>query len=382
MIREKIYQVLESGYPISRLSRSFDLFMMGLIMANVASVVFETVPIISNLYGDYLYAFDIFSVVVFTVEYILRIWVSIENPPVQRHGPIGGRIKFALSPFLIIDLLAFLPFYISLLFPIVDLRVLRIFRLMRMLKLARYSPALTSITRVIIEEKKALFASLFIMFGLLIISSTAMYYAERHIQPDIFGSIPQAMWWGLATLTTVGYGDHVPASEIGRFIGGIVMIFGLGIAALPIAIIASGFSTEIHRRDFVVSFSMVANVPLFSKMDVSTISKITKLLQAFDVPAGSIIIRKDEAPDAMYFITNGKVEVELLPNSIHLTSGEHFGEIGLIKKIPRTANVRAVTACKLLVLEQDAFDKLINSEPEALKTLQAITENRLSKQNN
>ena len=159
-----------------------------------------------------------------------------------------------------------------------DLRVLRVLRLFRLLKLVRYSPALQTLGRVLADEYRALLGALLVILVLLLFASTAMYFLERGAQPDKFGSIPAAAWWALATLTTVGYGDIVPVTPLGKLLGGVVMLLGVGMIALPVAIIATGFSQESSRHQFVVTWSMVARVPLFATMDESEIAEITKLL--------------------------------------------------------------------------------------------------------
>ena len=187
---------------------------------------------------------------------------------------------------MLIDLFAVLPFYFSWLVP-VDLRVLRVLRLFRLLKLVRYSPALQTLGRVIENEYRALLGALLIILVLLLFASTAAYFLEREAQPDKFGSVPAAAWWALATLTTVGYGDIVPVTPLGKMLGGVVMLLGVGMIALPVAIIATGFNQESSRHQFVITWSMVARVPLFATMDESEIAEITKLLYARNYLPGS-----------------------------------------------------------------------------------------------
>ena len=305
-VKHRLYEILEAGHPDDLASRIFDLVMVAIIVANLAAVAMETVASFDAKYGGAMRVFELMSVAIFTVEYLLRLWVADEHLPLRRYGPVMARVRFALGPYPIIDFLAFAPFYLSLILPAVDLRILRVFRLLRLLKLARYSPAMASLGRVLADERRALGAALLIMVVLLMLSATAIYYAERFAQPDKFSSIPAAMWWALATLTTVGYGDVVPLTNIGRMIGGLVMIFGLGMFALPIGIIASGFSNEIHRREFVVSWGMVARVPLFAKLDAMAVSRITNLLRSKVMPAGAVVTRRGEPADAMFFIAAGR----------------------------------------------------------------------------
>ena len=182
------------------------------------------------------------------------------------------------------------------------LRVLRLFRLFRLLKLLRYSPALLTLKRVVAREYRALLGALLLMMMLMLFSAAIIYFLEREAQPDKFGSIPAAAWWALATLTTIGYGDIVPITPWGKVFGGIVMLFGLGMFALPIAILATGFSQESARHEFVVTWSMVARVPLFSTLDAAEVAEVTKLLYTRLFQPGATIVHAGDPGGAMYFI--------------------------------------------------------------------------------
>ncbi len=374
--KQRLFRILEAGHPGDRLSLAFDWAMIALILANVAAVVAETVVSLRARYEAEFWTFEVVSVAIFTVEYVARLWVCDEHLSLARRGPLGARLRFAASPYALIDLIAILPFYLVLLLPSADLRILRVFRLLRLLKLTRYSPALATLWRVLVDERRALAAALLIMLGLMLLSATAMYHAERAVQPEVFGSIPAAMWWALATLTTVGYGDVVPLTDYGRLIGGLVMILGLAMFALPIGIVASGFASEIHRRDFVVTWGMVARVPLFAKLDALSVSRITNLLRARLVPPGTVIMRRGEAAEAMYFIASGEVEVDVPSKPVRLSDGDFFGEIALLRRTARMATVRAVTRCRLLVLESDAFNELIEADGDLREAITAVAEER------
>ena len=182
----------------------------------------------------------------------------------------------------------------------------------------------------------------------------------------------------MATLTTVGSGDVVPVTPLGRAIGGLVMLFGLGMFALPIAIVASGFATEIHRRDFVVTWGMVARVPLFAKLDALSVSRITNLLRARVVPPDTVVLRRGDQADAMYFIANGEVEVEIGPKAVRLGEGEFFGEIALMRHTVRTVTVRTVTRCRLLVLVAEEFTALMESDGDLREAINEVVEQRLT----
>jgi hypothetical protein len=159
----------------------------------------------------------------------------------------------------VIDLLAVLPFWLAFLLPL-DLRVLLVFRMGRFLKLARYSPAMRSLLDALYNERRALFGSFVILVGATLLAASIMHVIERHAQPDKFGTIPDAMWWAIVTLGTIGYGDVVPVTALGRLVAAITIFVGLIMVALPIGIVATAFADEIHRRDFVVTRGMVARV--------------------------------------------------------------------------------------------------------------------------
>ena len=380
-LRNKLFSILEAARPDDRLGRFLEWFIIALILANVTAAIVATVEPIYQRYRAEFWAFELFSVTIFTVEYLCRLWVSAEDPLYARSGALKARLHFAVSPYGLIDLLAILPFYLSLFVPVADLRFLRMFRLLRLLKLVRYSPALGTLWRVLVEERRALAAAFLIMILLLIVASTAIYYVERHVQPEAFGSIPRAMWWAITTLTTVGFGDVVPVTGLGRLIGAMLMVFGLGMFALPIGIIASGFSNEIHRKDFVVTWGMVAGVPLFSGLDTLAISRIATLLRARLVPPDTPIFHRGDRPDGMYFIASGEVEISNVgAEPIRLGENNFFGEIGLLKDVPRTATVRTVTPCRLLVLESREFKELMEADFEVREVISKAVEERLGEE--
>jgi voltage-gated potassium channel len=166
-----------------------------------------------------------------------------------------------------------------------------VLRLFRLLKLVRYSPALQTLGRVLSDEYSALLGALLVMLVLLLFASTGIYFLEHDAQPDKFGSIPASAWWALSTLTTVGYGDVVPVTPWGKVLGGVVMLLGICMVALPVAIIATGFTQESSRHQFVVTWSMVARVPLFANMDESEVAEITKLLYTRNFMPGVPMVR-------------------------------------------------------------------------------------------
>jgi voltage-gated potassium channel len=184
------------------------------------------------------------------------------------------------------------------------------------------------------------------------------------------------MWWAIQTIATVGYGDVTPHTPIGRVIASVAMVMGFVMLGLPVGIVATAFAEEIHRRDFVVTWSMVAKAPLFSTLDASAIAEIMRYLRAQSLPAGALVVRRGEPAHSMYFIAAGEVEIELAEGAVRLGEGQFFGEIALLRKTSRSANVRAVTPTKLLVL--DAFDLHVFTQrnPEVARRIEAVAASR------
>ena len=244
-MRRRIYTVLTVANDGDSLSRSFDIFLVVLILLNATAVVAASVQPLGSQYALLFRGFEVFSVAVFSVEYVLRVWSCVEDS--RYSHPVKGRLRFILTPLAIIDLLAILPFYLS--FITTDLRilrVLRIFRLLRMAKIARYSKTLQIFGRVLVATRTQLLLTLLLMAVLLLLSSSLMYAVEQQAQPDAFSSIPAAMWWAIATLTTVGYGDIYPVTTLGKLIGSLISIFGIGMFALPTGVLGAAFLEEIR----------------------------------------------------------------------------------------------------------------------------------------
>ncbi len=245
--RAAFYRVLETSSGGPTLSRFVDLGLIALIALSVVAVIFESVPEFGRDHATALYWFEVFTVSVFTVEYGLRIWCAPENPAYAGMTATRARLRFIVSFHAIIDLLAILPFYLLMLgwFGGLDARFLRAVRLLRVLKLTRYSSALNMLVVTINDNARALAASFLILLTVMLLAATGMYYFERVAQPEAFGSIPAAMWWAFATLTTVGYGDVTPITNGGKVFGAMITVVGIGMVALPTSILASGYSQQL-----------------------------------------------------------------------------------------------------------------------------------------
>lgn len=245
--RRRTFELLEREVGQSRLDQIVDVSITLLIVTNVLAVMLETVVWIGDPWRPYFYAFEIFSVAVFTAEYLLRLWSCTSDP--RYAGAVRGRLRFALRPLPLIDLLAVAPFYMEFLaFDLRFVRALRLFRLFRIFKLARYADSMRTLGVVLRSRREELFVTLFVVIVLLVFASSAMYYVENEAQPQQFSSIPASMWWGVTTLTTVGYGDVYPVTTAGRFLGAGIAILGVGLFALPTGILASAFSEELQKK--------------------------------------------------------------------------------------------------------------------------------------
>ena len=374
--RRWIYIVVEAGGS-SAGAQIFDDFMVGLIVLNVLAVILESVPGIHDPYAMEFLVFDVLSVAFFTCEYIARLWVSIEIPAIRQRGGLRGRLVFASRPAQLIDFFAFAPSYLSWIFPGMDLRVLRMFRLLRFMKLVRYSPAMVTLGRALYEERRALIGATILMVGTAVFSGTVMHVIEGHAQPKQFGTIPDSMWWALATLTTIGYGDAVPITALGKMFGAVVMICGLGLFALPIGIVATAFVNEIHRRDFVVTWGMVARVPLFASLDAAAIAEVMKIMRTRAVSAGTVIAARGEEAEGMFFIADGEVKIELPRGHIKLGAGEFFGELALLKRVKRMGTVTALSRTHMMIIDAIDFESLLNRDEVLRERIIAIADERL-----
>jgi voltage-gated potassium channel len=250
-LRARAYEILHVPRADDRTGRWINLGILALIVANVAVVIVESTETAATpadlpaFYG----IFELVSVAVFTAEYLLRLWSGGLDP--RWHG-LGGRLRLMVTPMAVVDLLAVLPFYLTWLGAgAVDLRVIRIlrlFRLFRIFKLGRYSAAMQVVGEAVRARRGELVFALSIVVALLLIASTLMYLVENAHQPQQFASIPAAMWWGIATLTTVGYGDVVPVTGLGRALGAVIALFGIGIFALPAGILAGALNEAAAAR--------------------------------------------------------------------------------------------------------------------------------------
>lgn len=248
--RKRVFTTLEFAAIGGRqgMSLYIKLSLIAIIFLNSVAIIVHTIPEVRQdaLYDQIFQDFEVFSVIIFTIEYFFRVWSCVEIP--QYRDGWRGRFRYMVSFWGLVDFLGIFPFYFSLFtsdFGII--RILRVFRLFRLYRVTRYSHALKMIRTVLTETKEELLICFSFIIFTLFISSSVMYYLEHAVQPDRFSSIPATLWWGVITMTTTGYGDMYPITHLGKFFGGIVLILGIALFALPTGIIASGFIEQVRR---------------------------------------------------------------------------------------------------------------------------------------
>lgn len=248
-VRKRIFEIIEKGDKDDQISRYFDVFIMSLIIMSVMSIIIESFDKAVLNFGSQLNGFEVFSISIFTIEYGLRLLTSDFAFPSK--SKLKSLIRYIISPMAIIDLLAILPMYLPMIIAI-DLRFLRILRLTRLLrvfKLNRYTKSLSLLNRVLKREKEQLIVTIFITTLLLLMASSIMYYLEHDAQPESFPNIISSLWWAIATLTTVGYGDIYPVTTLGRLLSGFIAVLGIGLVAMPTGIISAGFLAELDKNE-------------------------------------------------------------------------------------------------------------------------------------
>lgn len=369
-VRHRVQLVLEAGRGSGVVGVAFEAFLIAIIIANAAAVTLESIPKFGGAYKTYFDYFEWFSVAIFTVEYALRVWTAPEDPRFANTGPIKSRLRAVIQPYMLIDFIAIAPAYLALFMPVADLRILRLFRLIRLLKIARYSPAVTTLMHVLSSERRALFGTLLLTLCVMALSGECMYIIEGQVQPNVFGSLPDCMYWAIITLTTVGYGDKYPVTALGKLLAGVTGVLGLGLLALPVGIVASGFQGELHRRDFVVTSGMLSRIPAFAGFDLEVMSELMIMLRSTIMREHMPIVIAGETATAMYFIVSGNAKAELADRSVLLGPGDFFGADALLRSSPYEATVFADTPMRILALSAQDLIVLLRKYPTLRKRLE------------
>ncbi len=363
---------VQDGTP-RRAARATMALIVAAIVAAAAAAMMLTVRDLDPTIVRFLSPVEFAAFIAFTAEYAARLWSAPDAMPNRRPG--AARLAYALSPLGAIDVLVIASYWADLAIGLgPDVRAAT--GLLPLLKLARYMPGLGLVARVFRNEAAALGAAFGTLTVLIVLTGGVMYLLEHKAQPEAFASIPKSLWWAVVTMATVGYGDVVPATLFGRLFGSVVILVGIAMVAVPAGIMATGFMEELRKQQFIVTWQAVASLPLFASLDAGRIASIARLLRPQVVPANSVIVRRGEAADAMYFILDGDVEVEVRPEPVRLGKGQYFGEIALIRETRRTATVTALNPCHLLSLHVHDFRELLEENPDLRAEIARVADER------
>jgi voltage-gated potassium channel len=380
-LRRRVYQVLEQGPIGDGVSTGVDRALVVLIVINLVAVALESMPQYATRYATAFDWIEYFSLAVFTIEYALRLWVAVEHGPYRHLSHMRARLKYATSAAGIIDLIAVLPFWFAMLLPS-DFRFVLVFRMVRFFKIARYSPAMRSLLDVLYNERRALVGCLIIALGTALVAASLMHLAEGKVQPNKLGTIPDAFWWAIVTIGTIGYGDVVPITGIGKMIATVTIFAGLVLMALPVGIVATAFAEQIQRRDFIVTWGMISRVPLFAELDAAKISDVMELLRAQVAEPDEIIVREGDPAHSMYFIASGEVEIAFKGKKtpLRLGVGQFFGEVAVLRRSRRSATVTAIRRTNLLVLDAQDLRALMHRDPRVAERIHDVVEKRVGRE--
>jgi voltage-gated potassium channel len=373
-LRDRLYELLEHDHHPRSVGSRFVQLIIAIIILDVLAMVLASVPKFDAEFGWLFTTVKVAAIAAFALEYGARLWSVAGHSP-RKLTPLQDRVDYAVSTLGIIDLLAFVAPSVALAFG--DRPALTVLGGLPFFKLVRYSPAMRSLLAAIHAERRALVGCLVILAGAVLSFASLLYAIERDVQPDKFGTIPDAMWWAIVTLGTVGYGDVVPVTPLGKAVSVFAIIGGLTMIALPVAIISTAFADEVRRRDFVVTWGMLARVPLFSHLTAVEISDIMRLLRARTIEQGEVLVRRGDKASSMYFITAGEVEIELPNQRVRLADGTFFGEIALLHRTKRSGTVTAMRKTRLLVLDAQDFHALIARMPALAAHVQKTAKARL-----
>jgi voltage-gated potassium channel len=355
-------------------ARIFRAVHHAMVAIGIATMLAETEAPVE---ADYSRVLDVGFYVVaafFCAEYVLRLIAAPAGPLGEQSGPLRARLLWLVSFGGLFDLVCALPAIVAL----EEGPQVGLFGFVWAFKYVRYSPGLAAIGRVVSNARQALLSVLLGFAIVLLSASSVAYLLERTVNPEAFGSIPAALWWGIATMTTTGYGDVVPHTAAGRILAGVVMIGGILVFALWAGILANGYAQELRRREFLRTWELVAKVPFFHNIGAALIAEVAELLRPRDFPAGAVVMRRGAAGDRMYFIIDGEVEVQLPSQNVILGPGQFVGEVALLTGAPRNATVVALEACTLLALDIVDFHGLLGRHPELARVIREQAEQRLT----
>jgi voltage-gated potassium channel len=373
MTRRDLYRLL---HPDSRQpgADAFRIAHHALIAGGITVTMATTVPGIRRDYERPLNIVFLAIAAFFAVEFVLRLYTAAEAPGGEHRGATRTRIAWLFSFLGVVDFLGAMPGV----FDLIGNHDARLFSFIWIFKYIRYSPGLAILGRVFRNARHTMLSVLLGFVIVLLAAASLEYLLERDSDPVGFGSIPQALWWAIVTLTTTGYGDIVPQTLAGRMLAGLVMMSGILVFALWAGILASNYADETRRSEFLRTWDLVAKVPFFHSLGAGIIAEVARTLRPREYPAGSIIVRRGEVGDCMYFVVDGEVEIEVQPTSVILGSGTFFGEAALLTGDPRNASVYAARSCTLLALDIVDFRELIGRQPELARVIGEEAERRFA----
>jgi voltage-gated potassium channel len=365
---EKLAEALDTT-PEGPWARPVRIAHEAAVAVGVGAIILSTQPGIAAPWLGLCSGIVWVLAVLFAAEYVVRIAIAPWAHWAHNDEPWLARWHWAVNFGGIVDLAGALP-----LFELavgVPLATAQLFGAFWLFKLVPYAPGLDLLGRVLRNARRMLFGLLLGFVMVLVLAATLAYVLEGEVQPDTFGSIPRALWWAVSTLTTVGYGDEVPVTALGRLVAGAVMLCGIGICAVWTAILVTGFGSEMRRSEFLRSWDLIARVPMFHGLGATNIAEVAQLLRPRDCASGEIIVRRGQPGDCMYFIVSGEVSIDLKPQPRIMGTGDFFGELALIFGEPRSATVLAKSNCELLHLDLADFRHLESRHPEVAQFIDA-----------
>ena len=368
--RSRVYAILRHSDNSSsgRRWRALHLLVLG---AGLLAVALSSIDKLPYLLDRGLPIVIVAVAAIFLAEYIIRIWAAPEAPRFAGHSEGFARLRWALSANGLIGLLAVVPaFTITTGSVSADSDYAAVFCILWVLKLGEHAPAMSTLARVISNERATLASVLIIFIVVLVMAATSTHMFERSQQPEQFGNVPAALWWAVVTLTTTGYGDVVPHSVGGKMIGSVVMVSGILVLALMTGILATGFAEEERRREYLRVWDQVTKVPMFTELGTVTLSEIVGKLRVRHYPPRIVVVRRDEPGDSMFFISEGEVEVRLPRSPVRLGQGGFFGEMALLDRLPRSATIVTTQPTTLLVLYASDFYEIASHIPSLVAAVE------------
>ncbi len=347
-------------------ARLFRLAHAAMLVIGVGAVIMGTTPATNRFHSATIDGAFYAALAFFALELLGRVVaMGSADAAGNRFASLRVRIAWLLSLQGLIDLAGVLP----LLSLFGGSHALRLLGILWVLKLGRHSPRLGLLGRVLSQAREPMTGVFFAFLIVLFLAATLAYLIEGPQNPQQFGSIPLALWWAVTTLTTTGYGDVVPTTTLGRMLGGTVMVCGIAVFALWAGILATEFSQEMRRHDFLRTWDLVAKVPFFQTLGAESIAEVTRLLKPREIAQGTVVVRRGEPGDRMFFIVGGEVEIQVKPKPVRLGPGSFFGEIALITRGPRMATVVASRQTVLLELDIADFRELAAKRPELTRAI-------------